>query len=632
MIPNAPASSTGRRQQNAIACEECRARKLRCDMGEPQCTTCSNLNIPCIVNTARRPRGPRKGHVKILKARISTLERQLNEHTEAQMATRRNVEGGSVTAAQPVLDAEQSLNLDLDDRCIDGDGGVQCSLNLSEDNTNNYMEGQASGALTWSSSVPSVDLDSEWSKHIESLPDSAYFSSTLSLPGDTVPNSTSAWPMEVGMQPVELDPFSGVGYPLLTGPPPVQMSALERADLDDLFFERVYVFAPILNQQRYYARSARELDTGEPFACLQYAMRTVAASMCSRFKGVLPLLYEHAHCILNAWEQKLPDEAVPIELVQARLLLAIYEILKTNPRKGWISASRCFHLVHLVKLDEIDNPKSWKTSTLSWVEVEERRRTFWTAYALDRYANFVNGLPIILNDHMVLTCLPAPEAAFRHQQAVKTEFLATAMDRINDQQLSSYAKSIVVVTILARCLSHHSQCKVEGIIHPSSEQSLVRHRTLDTILCQEVRVSMTAAYSDMESCHPEYIFTKMLAQAAFLVLFTALESVPHHDLCREYEKKAFKAAETIHSLAQRLPQLGCFRVHPFTPIALFICADFLRSHKTLNRNNAAQFDTICASLRHLAPANNLAQMLEFELQRNTETFSHCSGHVTRHLT
>ncbi|KAL4767851.1 hypothetical protein BDW60DRAFT_220182 [Aspergillus nidulans var. acristatus] len=558
MIPNAPASSTGRRQQNAIACEECHARKLRCDMGEPQCTSCSNLNIPCIVNTARRPRGPRKGHVKILKARISTLERQLNEHTEAQMATTRNVEGGSVTAAQPVLDAEQSLNLDLDDRCIDGDSGVQCSLSLPEDNTNNYMEGQASGALTWSSSVPSVDLDSEWSKHIESLPDSAYFSPTLSLPGDTVPNSTSAWPMEVGMQPVELDPSSG-------------MSALERADLDDLFFERAYVFAPILNQQQYYPRSARELDTGEPFACLQYAMRTVAASMCSRFKGVLPILYEHAHY-----------EAVAIELVQARLLLAIYEILKTNPRKGWINASRCFHLVHLAKLDEIDNPKSWKASTLSWVEVDERRRTFWTAHALDRYANFVNCLPIILNDHM---------------QAVKTEFLATAMDRINDQQLSSYAKSIVVVTILARCLSHNSQCKVEGIIHPSSEQSLVRHRTLDTILCQEVRVSTTATYSDMESCHLEYIFTKTLAQAAFLVLFTVLESV-----------------------------------HPFTPIALFICADFLRSHKTLNQNNAAQFDTICASLRHLAPANNLVQMLEFELQRNTETFSHSSGHVPRHLT
>jgi hypothetical protein len=130
-------------------------------------------------------------------------------------------------------------------------------------------------------------------------------------------------------------------------------------------------------------------------------MRTLAASMGSQFKGVLPLLYTHTCCALELWEQDMPNEALPIELVQARLLLAIYEILKNNPTKGWISAGRCFHLVHLVKLDQIDNPNSWQTSKLSWVEIEERRRTFWVAYELDRYANLVNGLPMTLNDQMV---------------------------------------------------------------------------------------------------------------------------------------------------------------------------------------------------------------------------------------
>ena len=96
----------------------------------------------------------------------------------------------------------------------------------------------------------------------------------------------------------------------------------------------------------------------------------------------------------------MPNEALPIEVVQARLLLVLYEILKSNPSKGWISAGRCFHLVHLVKLDQIDNPNTWQTSSLSWVEIEERRRTFWTAYALDRYANLVNGLPLAMNDQM----------------------------------------------------------------------------------------------------------------------------------------------------------------------------------------------------------------------------------------
>ncbi|KAL4948683.1 hypothetical protein BDW69DRAFT_198704 [Aspergillus filifer] len=626
MTDIAPAPSTGRRQQNALACEECRARKLRCDMGEPQCATCANLGISCIVNTARRPRGPRKGHVKILKSRISTLERQLSEKAEAQV--RKEQEGDLPTTAQPVLNTETCLNFDLGDGVLGGNSRDR-SLSLPADYNNNLIETRPFEFSAWPTAMPTVDLDTEWSKRIEALPDSAYFSSTLSLPGD-IPNSTPACPMDVGMQPLELEPPSGVGSPLLAGPSPVQMSALERADLDDVFFERAYMFAPIMHQQRYYARSARESEMGEPFACLQYAMRTVAASMCSQFKGVLPLLCGHAQCILNAWEQKVPDEALPFELVQARLLLAIYEILKTNPRKGWISAGRCFHLVHLVKLDEIDDPRAWKTTTLSWIEIEERRRTFWTAYALDRYANLVNGLPITLNDHMILTRLPASEAAFRCQQPVKTEFLAAAMVRMNGQPLSPYAKSIIIVTILARCLSHRNQCKVERIMYPSYEECLERHRKLETILCQGIQATMTGISSDVGSSLSEHVFIKMLAQAAVLVLFTALKSVPsdsipYRETCSEYEKKALKAAERIQSLAQQLPHLGCFKVHPFTPVALFICADFMRSPLTLNPNNAAQFKTMCACLRHLGPANNLAQMLELELQRHPDSTGTARG-------
>lgn len=64
----APVKSS--RQHNGLACEECRTRKLRCDMREPQCRTCYYLGVTCVVNPARRPRGPRKGHAKTLKSRI----------------------------------------------------------------------------------------------------------------------------------------------------------------------------------------------------------------------------------------------------------------------------------------------------------------------------------------------------------------------------------------------------------------------------------------------------------------------------------------------------------------------------------------------------------------------------------
>ncbi|PKY02825.1 hypothetical protein P168DRAFT_283569 [Aspergillus campestris IBT 28561] len=167
-------------------------------------------------------------------------------------------------------------------------------------------------------------------------------------------------------------------------------------------------------------------------------------------------------------------------------------------------------------------------------------------------------------------------------------------------------------------------CKVERIMGPSSEDFLTQHRALEPILDQGIQETMTSTPSEMESSDPTYVFIDMLAQAAVLVLLTALKSLTldtetYHDTCGEYEKKAFKAAEMIHSLVQRLSHLGCFKVHPFTPIALFICAEFTRSLQTPSSNHAAQFKTISTSLRQLAPANKLAQMLEVKLQRDPQT-------------
>lgn len=170
---------------------------------------------------------------------------------------------------------------------------------------------------------------------------------------------------------------------------------------NDLFFERVHVFAPLLNQQRYYARSSSTSEACEAFACLQHAAWTLASSMGSQFKHVQSALYTHARSILDVWERNILENDIPIELVQAWLLLAMYDIIKNNSQRGWISAGRCFRLVHLMKLHEIDNPEAWSTTNLSWVEIEERRRTFWVAFGLDRYANLVNGLPLTLNEQNV---------------------------------------------------------------------------------------------------------------------------------------------------------------------------------------------------------------------------------------
>ena len=183
--------------------------------------------------------------------------------------------------------------------------------------------------------------------------------------------------------------------------PAFQMSELMKADLNHLYFDRVHLFAPILNSRRYFARAARPLSATPPFVGLQHAMWTLAAWLGSQFKEIQKSLYTHTRALLEEWELDIITESPSIELAQAWLFLAIYEIMQVNYDRGWLSAGRCFRLVQLMKLHEVDAPNGATESNFSYVEIEEQRRTFWIAYSLDRFINLINYMPLTLNEQVV---------------------------------------------------------------------------------------------------------------------------------------------------------------------------------------------------------------------------------------
>jgi hypothetical protein len=61
------------RQQPGLACNNCRDRKLRCDR-QPTCGLCQSLGVECVRASSGLPRGPKKGHMRILQTKISKSE------------------------------------------------------------------------------------------------------------------------------------------------------------------------------------------------------------------------------------------------------------------------------------------------------------------------------------------------------------------------------------------------------------------------------------------------------------------------------------------------------------------------------------------------------------------------------
>ena len=134
--------------------------------------------------------------------------------------------------------------------------------------------------------------------------------------------------------------------------------------------------------------------------------------------------------------------------------------------------------------------------------------------------------------------------------------------------------------------------------------------------------------STSEQVDPMLLFTNMVAQTTVIYLYKTIESMSwetgeYRLSVIGYQKRAVCAAKEIVMLAKALSQLSYFKVnsligyrvspfclqaqvHPFTPIPLFLCAEFLLTHRNLDVSIDIQLEEILEALRDLKNVNNLA--------------------------
>ena len=194
-----------------------------------------------------------------------------------------------------------------------------------------------------------------------------------------------------------------------------QTTSVNTSHRDQLFFDRAYAFAPILQAHRYRSWS-KQANKSKQKTCLQYAMWTLASSLSSQFQVAGRQLYAETRRLLHALESEESCHKISIEQAQAWTLLAIYELTCENYDRGMMSAGRAFRLIQMMRLYEVDGPPSpttqaeeqdqWRLSLPGqlqddWVDIETKRRTFWLAYTIDRFTSMVDGLHMFFDGRMV---------------------------------------------------------------------------------------------------------------------------------------------------------------------------------------------------------------------------------------
>ena len=185
-----------------------------------------------------------------------------------------------------------------------------------------------------------------------------------------------------------------------TGMSPL-MTEYERADLDQVFFDRVHPVLPLFYLRRCHSWINQPLP-GTAWACLRSAMRTIAAAMSALGARFCDQLYAETRRLLEAYTAT-PKETIELGYIQAWLLLGFYELLRVGENQATLTAARCSRLVLMARLFEIDAPGSDEEShdEDSFYVVEERRRTFWLAYCLDSFLYSRNEYPPTMQAEMV---------------------------------------------------------------------------------------------------------------------------------------------------------------------------------------------------------------------------------------
>lgn len=174
------------------------------------------------------------------------------------------------------------------------------------------------------------------------------------------------------------------------------------------------MFIPIIHHGRAAEWAKSEPGSmSETQTALRNAMWTLAASASAYHLTLRDSLYQRTRQALECLDQRTGSADEPTnsttaalsaiaetELVQAWLLLAVHELMCVSFRRAWITAGRAFRLIQL--------DSSWTAADggvptegnvnnqhhqAQWIDIEQRRRTFWFAYCLDRLMSLRNGSP-----------------------------------------------------------------------------------------------------------------------------------------------------------------------------------------------------------------------------------------------
>ncbi|PKK52021.1 hypothetical protein CI102_2190, partial [Trichoderma harzianum] len=246
------------------------------------------------------------------------------------------------------------------------------------------------------------------------------------------------------------------------------------------FFSNQYYSIPVVHPGRYYDACYGEGSRRPPW-CLQYAVWSLAANGHSVYDSHASSLYERARKYAEEDEMKDQGEHfISVAHVQTWLLLATFESNTMLFTRASVSLAKTMRLSQMMGLDRLDGASDGARVVLpppvSWCELEERRRVFWGAFAIDSHASLATGWSCLIDPNSIRTRLPASERAFSEGNEETVPFL----DEISKGgSYDDFASTLVTLQVY-RSILQHILCQTQREqVDTSPDSFWIRHYRLD---------------------------------------------------------------------------------------------------------------------------------------------------------
>ncbi|KAF2088922.1 hypothetical protein K490DRAFT_38482 [Saccharata proteae CBS 121410] len=519
------AASATRNAENAakpkrIACVLCRKRKLKCDGQRPSCGTCKRLSHDCAYDEVRKKSGPKRGYVKALEARLQQVETMLKTQD-----------------VEPAQDTQDPATLFAD-----------------------------------RPRAPSMNNESPGG-HVMN-PDPQLFQTDNSSPKEFPAMNDGSMDTGSGSNPFSWE-MIGLGLD----------EALPQQDvineLTQLYFDKVHPTFPMIHRPRFLAAMNLAPHMRPPI-CLRYIMWCFAASQTEKYSALQEHFYYRARKYAQQDEMKgFGEHTLTLAHCQAWVLIASYEFKCMYFPRAWLSVGRAVRLSQMMSLNKVDgvalDVKQCLPPPKDWTEREERRRTWWMCYNIDRYASIGTGWPMTIDERDIYTNLPVSDEAFDKSRQMDAPSMEEVLEGNGAASLSGTAGTIVMACLFGRNLTHLHRPTPDDNAHDINGEFWARHRNMDNLL---LNLSLNLPDSlRLPGGLPDgnVVFTNMCIHTSAICLhqaaiFKAERNNLPSNIAQESKVRCVAAAAEIANIMRLCSHMDTSAMSPFMAFCLYVAA------------------------------------------------------------